>query len=229
MDTILYFACVLALAFALYTQIKVRSTYKRYSRESTVCGLAAHQVARMILDMNGLHDVRVECISGSLNDHYDSRNRVIRLSSSVYNSSSAAAVGIAAHEVGHALQYATSYAPIKARQALVRTQGFASSFTWIVIMIAFFVISFNATLGYYVLLLGIGLFSLIALFELVTLPCEFNASRRALACLREMGTYSEPELSVSKKVLSAAAMTYVAALVSTVVQIIRLLNIIDRR
>ena len=229
MDTVLYFACVIALLFALYTQIKVHSTFKRFSRVATRCAIPAHEVARRILDMNGLYDVRVECIGGNLTDHYDHRARTIRLSYAVYNSSSAAAVGIAAHEVGHALQYAKEYAPIKVRQALVHTQGFASSFTWIAIMIGFLVMSFDYVLGYYILLFGIGLFSLIALFELVTLPCEFNASRRALSALRAMGSYSEPEISVSRKVLSAAAMTYVAALISTVIQLIRLLNIVRRR
>jgi len=230
MDIALYLLCLLSIVLCVFAQIKVHSTFNKYSRVGSRAGLTAAEVARRLLDSNGLGYVRIERVHGSLTDHYDSRANVLRLSDAVYASTSAAAVGVAAHEVGHAMQYARKYTPIKIRSALVHAQSFASRFAWITIVLGLGVLSIvNYTIGTYVLLVGIGLFSVIALFELVTLPCEFNASANALEALRNTGMYSTDELSASRKVLTAAALTYVAALVSTVIQLLRLINIARRR
>ena len=230
MDIALYLLCLLSIVLCVFAQIKVHSTFNKYSRVGSRAGLTAAEVARRLLDSNGLGYVRIERVHGSLTDHYDSRANVLRLSDAVYANSSAAAVGVAAHEVGHAMQYARKYTPIKIRSALVHAQSFASRFAWITIVLGLGVLSIvNYTIGTYVLLVGIGLFSVIALFELVTLPCEFNASANALEALRNTGMYSTDELTASRKVLTAAALTYVAALVSTVIQLLRLINIARRR
>ena len=184
-----------------------------------------------ILSSKGLYDVRIERVQGNLTDHYDPRENVLRLSDSVYSSSSAAAVGVAAHEAGHAIQHAEGYLPIVVRSKLVPITNFASRISWIVILLGAVMSLFAAMsdIGYLVVMAGIALFSVTALFQLVTLPCEFNASKRALDCLKESGWYSDKELAASKKVLSAAAMTYVAALFVTVIQVLRLLAIYGRR
>lgn len=227
----LYPAFIISILVSFYAQIKVSTTFNKYSRVNTFRGKNAAEVAQMILSLNGLYDVRVERVSGNLTDHYDPRDNVLRLSDSVYSSSSAAAVGVAAHEAGHAIQHAKGYLPIVIRSKLVPVTNFASRISWLVILLGAVMMFFAAVsdIGYFVVMAGIGLFSLTALFQLVTLPCEFNASKRALECLRESGWYSDKELSASKKVLSAAAMTYVAALFVTVMQIFRLLAIYGRR
>ena len=224
----LYPLFILALAVSLFAQIKVQTTFNKYSRIATGRGHSAAEAARMILNANGLYNVRIERVRGNLTDHYDPRTNVLRLSDSVYSSNSAAAVGVAAHEAGHAVQHAVGYYPIKIRSALVPITSFASRISWLVILLGvlFSALSeIDGELGYYIILVGIGLFSTTALFQLVTLPCEFNASARAMKELRESGVYTEDELTASRKVLSAAAMTYVAALFVSVVQIIRLLAI----
>ena len=227
----LYPAFIISIMVSFYAQIKVSTTFNKYSRVNTFRGKNAAEVAQMILSSNGFYDVRVERVSGNLTDHYDPRDNVLRLSDSVYSSSSAAAVGVAAHEAGHAIQHAKGYLPIVIRSKLVPVTNFASRISWLVILLGAVMMFFAAVsdIGYLVVMAGIGLFSLTALFQLVTLPCEFNASKRALECLRESGWYSDKELSASKKVLSAAAMTYVAALFVTVMQIFRLLAIYGRR
>jgi len=227
----LYPAFIISILVSFYAQIKVSTTFNKYSRVNTFRGKNAAEVAQMILSSNGLYDVRVERVSGNLTDHYDPRDNVLRLSDSVYSSSSAAAVGVAAHEAGHAIQHAKGYLPIVIRSKLVPVTNFASRISWLVILLGAVMMFFAAVsdIGYLVVMAGIGLFSLTALFQLVTLPCEFNASKRALECLRESGWYSDKELSASKKVLSAAAMTYVAALFVTLMQIFRLLAIYGRR
>lgn len=227
----LYPAFIIAILVSLYAQIKVSTTFNKYSRVNTFRGKTAAETAQMILSSNGLYDVRIERVQGNLTDHYDPRSNVLRLSDSVYSSSSAAAVGVAAHEAGHAIQHAKGYLPIVVRSKLVPVTNFASRISWIVILLGALMSLFAgmSDIGYLVIMAGIGLFSVTAVFQLVTLPCEFNASRRALECLRESGWYSENELSASRKVLSAAAMTYVAALFVTVIQVLRLLTIYGRR
>lgn len=228
-EYILYFLCILAFFFALWAQIKVKTTYNKYSRISARAGLTAAEVARMLLDQNGLDNVRIERVRGHLTDHYDPRDRVLRLSKSVYDSTSAAAVGIAAHEVGHAVQHDEEYLPLVFRTKLVPVTNFASRFTWITIMIGTLFMVFDPLLGYYVLLFGVGLFAMTTLFQLVTLPCEFNASARALHSIRETKYYSDEELVGTKKVLSAAALTYVAALLVSLLQLLRLIVRVGNR
>ncbi len=227
----LYPAFIIAILISLYAQIKVSTTFNKYSRIATQRGKTAAEAAQMILSSRGLYDVRIERVSGNLTDHYDPRSNVLRLSDSVYSSNSAAAVGVAAHEAGHAIQHAEGYLPIVVRSKLVPVTNFASRISWVVILLGALMSFFAgmSDIGYLVVMVGIGLFSVTAVFQLVTLPCEFNASKRALECLDKSGWYSRDELVASRKVLSAAAMTYVAALFVTVIQVLRLLAIYGRR
>lgn len=217
-----------AMLFALYAQNKVNSTYKKYSQVGNRKGLTARQVARQILDENGLYDVQIEHISGNLTDHYDPKSNVIRLSDSVDNSTSVAAIGVAAHEVGHAIQHATNYTPVKVRSALVPVTNFGSSISMILIMIGLVFVGLSETsdFGFTIAIVGLLAYCLVAVFQIVTLPVEFNASSRALKTLNDRGILYSDEVPMAKKVLSAAAMTYVAALVSTLSTILRLLVII---
>ena len=228
---LLYLLFFAALIFSVVAQIKVSTTFKKYSRIGAGRGRTATEVARRILDAHGLFDVRIERVGGNLTDHYDPRTRVLRLSDSVYGSSSSAAVGVAAHEVGHAIQHAEKYAPLAFRSALVPAVNFASRFSWIAITGGCLIMAIARYyyLGQYLLLGGIIMFSATTLFHLVTLPCEINASRRALAELSYTGWYSEYELSGCKSVLTAAAMTYVAALAVSLIQLLRLITILNRR
>lgn len=218
------------MIFSIWAQIKVNGTFKKYSRLMTGGGRTAAEVAAMILARAGINNVRIERVGGSLTDHFDPRTNTLRLSDSVYDSQSAAAIGVAAHEVGHAIQHAEGYMPIRLRSALVPAVSFASRFTWLLVMAGLLMMSVNEYgIGYYVMLGGIGLFSVVTLFELVTLPCEFNASRRAMAALRDCGYYGEDELSASRKVLTAAALTYVAALATSIIQLLRLISRVSNR
>lgn len=211
---------IAAMIFALAAQISVKSTFNRYSKKLSSRGITGAQAARMILDRNDLTGVRIERISGSLTDHYDPRSNVIRLSDSVHDNSSVAAVGVAAHECGHAVQYAAGYGPVKLRAAIIPITQFSSRAAVPLIIIGLLI---NLTgLAY----LGVLFFALATFFQLVTLPVEFNASHRALATLEEYGTLSEDELSGARKVLRAAAMTYVAALAVSLVQLLRWIAVI---
>lgn len=227
----LYPAFVLAILFSFYAQIKVSKTFRRYADFHTQRGRMAADVAKNILTSNGIHNVSVERVPGNLTDHYDPRAKVLRLSDSVFSSSSASAIGVAAHEAGHAVQHAVGYLPIKIRTSLVPITNFASRMSWIVILLGALIsiFAYASNIGYYMVMGGIALFSVTALFQLVTLPCEFNASKRALVALRQSGNYTKEELAASKEVLTAAALTYVAALFVTVIQVLRLLTIYGRR
>lgn len=228
-DSILFWCAVVALVFSFFAQIKVSSTFSKYSRMNTGAARPASEVAAMILRASGVGGIRIERVSGNLTDHYDPKARVLRLSDTVYSSSSAAAVGVAAHEAGHAIQHAKGYIPIKIRMAMIPAVTFASRMTWIVIFAGIIVMSLvDTAIGYYVTLAGIGLFAVATLFELVTLPCEFNASRRAMNALADTGLYTQRELRASHKVLTAAALTYVAALAVSVLQLVRLLLRLSR-
>ena len=229
LENFLYIAMVVALVVAVWAQIKVSTTFRKYSKTATATQRTADEVARMILDNNGLHDVKIERVRGELSDHYDPRSNTLRLSDSVYGNRSAAAIGVAAHEAGHAIQHATGYAPVVLRSKMVPITSFASRFTWIVIMLGVLFLSFGSMLGYYTMLFGIGLFAVTTLFQLVTLPCEFDASRRALTEMDRTGLYSSGELVVSRKVLSAAALTYVASLLVSAIQLLRLILSVSRR
>ena len=184
------------------------------------------QAAEFVLRQNGVTGVRIEHISGNLSDHFDPRTNVIRLSDSVYNSTSVAAVGVAAHEAGHACQHAENYLPNRIRSAVLPIARVGSHLSWIFIIIG---LLFTAKVGYVLLYIGIILFSASVLFTLATLPVEFNASKRALACIRETGLMTGDEYNGAKRTLQAAAMTYVASALTAIMQLLRLLIIAQRR
>lgn len=212
--------CVPPLLLALYAQYKVNSTYKKYSRVTTRHAMTGADAARMVLRQNGVSELPIKPIAGNLTDHFDPRTNTISLSQGVHGSTSVAAVGVAAHEAGHAVQHATGYAPIKLRSKLVPIANIGSQAG---IWLAVLGIAFATELLAYI---GVGLYLFFVLFQLVTLPVEFNASRRAMEALEGSGKFSDEELRGSKKVLSAAALTYVAALASSVGMLLRLLAII---
>lgn len=218
-----YLIVLPAIIFALIAQAQVSSTFNRFSAVYSRRGKTAAQVAREILDENGLESVSIEHVSGNLTDHYDPRTNVVRLSDSTYQSTSVAAIGVAAHEVGHAIQHATGYAPIKIRNALVPITNFGSNLAMPLVL---FGLIFSMQ---WLITVGIFLYSFIVLFQLVTLPVEFNASSRALSTLNSYYILDEDEIKQSKKVLTAAAMTYVAAMLSALLSLIRLLVLSNRR
>ena len=202
---------------SLWAQAKVQSTFKKYSKVTTSHGITGYLAARRILDENGLLYVNIELVQGHLSDHYDPRANVIRLSRDVYYSSSPAAIGVAAHEAGHAIQYAKGYGPIKLRAGLVKITSIGSVAAIPLFFIGLIVASDPLMLA------GILLYSAIAFFQLVTLPVEFNASGRALKVLRSSQMLNSDELKASKEVLTAAALTYVAALLTSLLTLLRLL------
>ena len=206
-----------ALIISIWAQMKVSSTYERYNKVANSIGLTGAAAARRILDANGLHHVKIERTRGQLTDHYDPKANVIRLSESVHDTATVAAVGVAAHEAGHAVQYAKNYGPIKLRAAIVPMTQYSS---WLAIPLFF--IGLLMASGP-LMMLGIILYAAIAFFQLVTLPVEFNASSRALQTLNTSGILRGNELAGAKKVLSAAAMTYVAALLTSLLTLLRLL------
>ena len=224
----LYIVLVLpAVLFALFANFMVQSTFNRYAKEHIRYGLTGKEAARKVLDANGLFHVRIECISGNLTDHYDPRSDVIRLSEGVYHGSSPAAVGVAAHEAGHAIQHATGYFPIKVRSAIIPVTNLASRLAVPLILIGLLLTAFSEA---FVILAEIGIicFSTTALFQLVTLPTEFNASRRAIGAIEAETRLTREEVQGAKKVLTAAAMTYVAALAVSLMQLLRLILLVGR-
>ena len=226
---IFYLLFLATFVMTIVVQIKVSSTFNKYANYRPAGGRTGAQVARRILDAHGLFNVRIERVHGHLTDHYDPRSGVLRLSDSVYDNTSPSAVGVAAHEVGHAIQHAERYAPIEWRSKLVPVVNYASRFFWIAILLGILITYSSAVLGSYLLTVGILLFAATTLFHLVTLPCEFNASKRALAELELCGWYSDSELGMSKDVLRAAAMTYVAALAMSFIQLLRLIRMFGNR
>ena len=222
-DRYYWILIVPAMIFALWAQSRVSSTYGKYSRVMSARGMSAADVCRKILDENGLYHIRIERVAGNLTDHYDPRAGVIRLSDSVFNSASVASIGVAAHEAGHAVQYAEGYVPIKIRNTIIPISQFGSSLSMPVLLIG---LLFN----YGVLVqLGIILFSTVALFQLVTLPVEFDASAKALRTLDNFQILEPQETKMAGKVLTAAALTYVAALLSSLAQLLRLVLLYGRR
>lgn len=212
-----YFTLVIpAILLALFAQAKVQSAFAKYSQIRSLRGLTGREAAQRILLANGITDVRFEHVAGKLTDHYDPRENVIRLSDTVDDSTSVAAIGVAAHEAGHAVQYATGYAPIRLRAAIIPVTQLGSQLSVPLILLGVFMSSQNL-INY-----GILLFATVALFQLVTLPVEFNASARALRAIDASGLLTGEELSGTRKVLSAAAMTYVAALITSLAQLLRL-------
>ena len=211
-----------ALLFAAWAQAPVSGAYNRYSRVRVSRGMTGAMAARRILDDNGLTGVRVERVAGKLSDHYDPGERVVRLSAGVYDSDSVASLGVAAHECGHAVQHATHYAPLTFRNAIIPITNFGSKLSIPLIIVGLFL---SGTL----VDIGLLLFSLVAVFQLVTLPVEFNASSRALATLENGNFLDRRELEGARKVLRAAALTYVAALLVSVAQLMRLILLFGNR
>lgn len=207
------------LLLAMYAQAKVSSTYNRYKKVTSHSGYTGAQFARKMLNDNGLYDVTIAQISGRMSDHYDPRANQVRLSAEVYNGTSIASLGIAAHEVGHAVQHATNYFPLTVRNLVVPVTNFSSSIYMLFIFIGIIMNSFS------MIQFGIMLFAVIVIFQVITLPVEFNASRRAIATLGGDGVLDAEELSGAKRVLGAAAMTYVAAMVTAVLQLLQLLMV----
>lgn len=218
-----YILVIVGALICMAASANISRTYKKYSVVGTMRGMTSQEVAAQMLREAGITDVRIERISGNLTDHYDPRNKVLRLSDSVYGSTSVAAVGVAAHECGHAIQHKVGYIPIKIRNAIVPVVNLGSKLSWPVIVLGLILGSVN------MLNIGIILFAFTLAFQIVTLPVEFNASRRALRVLKERGILYDRELSGARKVLGAAAMTYVTSTVSTILQLLRLVLLFGRR
>ena len=222
-----------ALVFALIAQHRVNRAFEWGSGIRTSRGITGAQAARKILDDNGLFDVSIERVGGHLTDHYDPKENVIRLSDEVYSGANAAAIGVAAHEAGHAVQYAQDYFPIRVRAAIIPLTrigaGLAMPLFLIGLFISYFYFQATSPLSDLLMVSGIGLYSFSTLFQLITLPVEFNASRRALRILDDWGTLTKEEHRAAGQVLSAAAMTYVAALATSLLSLWRLIFIFRRR
>lgn len=212
-----------ALILAMWAQAKVNGTFKKYSQVYSARGITGAEVAQRLLNAYGIHNVVVEHVAGNLTDHFDPRTNVIRLSDTVYGSNSVAAIGVAAHETGHAIQHHFGYAPIKIRNVFVPITNIGSYLAFPLVILG---ILFSLDGVAYA---GIALFSLVVLFQLITLPVEFNASHRAIRVLDEQDILAGDELKGAKKVLSAAAMTYVAAAAVAIGNLLRLISIVNRR
>ncbi|MCQ2536061.1 MAG: zinc metallopeptidase [Lachnospiraceae bacterium] len=218
-----YILVVIGVIITMIASARVKGTFKKYSKTYNVMGYTAEQVAKMILDSAGITDVRIEKVRGNLTDHYAPTQKVLRLSDSVYGQKSVAAIGVAAHECGHAIQHQVGYAPINLRSVSVPLANIGSYLSWPVVVLGIVLEKVN------LIHLGILLFLFVVFFELITLPVEFNASHRAIKILEERNILSNEELPGAKKVLKSAAMTYVAALLSSLLQLLRLVLIANRR
>ena len=221
-----YILVIIGLIICLLAQAKMKSTFGKYSRVRNHSGMTGREAAERILRSAGIHDVQVEHVPGNLTDHYDPRSKVLRLSDATYNSSSVAALGVAAHECGHAIQHDTGYVPLQIRGALVPVENFGSAIAWPLIIIG---LLFSSRSSMVFLNLGILAFSLAVLFQIVTLPVEFNASSRAIHILGGSGILYEDEVNATKKVLFAAALTYVAGAVSAALQLLRIILLANNR
>lgn len=212
-----YVLIILAFLISALVSAKMNATFSKYSKVRSYCGMTGAQAEQRILSSAGIYDVRIEHVSGKLTDHYDPSNKVLRLSDAVYGNTSIAAIGVAAHECGHAVQHARNYVPLSVRSAIVPVANFGSQLSW-PLFLAGLIFSFRP-----LLMIGILLFCAALLFQIVTLPVEFNASARALRMLDETGIMGRQEIRGTKKVLRAAAMTYVAAVIGSLLQLLRLL------
>lgn len=215
-----YLLIILGVIFSMFASSKVKTTYAKYNRVRNHAGVTGKMAAEQILRQAGLYDVQVQHVSGELTDHYDPRNKVLRLSDATYGSTSVAALGVAAHECGHAIQHATNYMPLSIRGALVPVANFGAQISWPLILIGLFI---RGNMSAFLINAGIILFIFAVAFQIVTLPVEFNASSRALRILKASGLLYEEEVSQARKVLRAAALTYVAGAASAVLQLLRLL------
>lgn len=215
-----YILVIIGAVICLIASINVKSTFRRYSKVASSRGITSQQAAMAILQAAGINDVSIQRVSGNLTDYYSPMEKVLKLSDSVFGSSSVAAIGVAAHECGHAIQHSVGYGPLKLRSVAVPVAKFGSYLSWPVIII-------GLAFGYTGLArLGVFLFLFVVLFQLITLPVEFNASRRALAVLEGRGMLAGKELTGARKVLSAAALTYVAAVFSSILQLLRLVLLV---
>lgn len=225
LDYLLYLLFIAVAMYSVYAQLKVSSTFKKYSNMPNAKGYTGADVARLLLEQEGIHDVRVEPVRGSLTDHYDPSNKVLRLSETVYGSTSVAALGVAAHETGHAVQHNTGYAPLSLRTSIFPAVSLGSRLAMplIIVGILFYYFSYNMIIAQ----IGVIMFSLVVLFQIVTLPVEFNASSRALAMLKDNSFLTQEEMRPARKVLWAAAMTYVAAAATSIIQLLRLILMVS--
>lgn len=222
---VLVLPCVI---LSLWASSSVKNTFKRYSTQYSLHRITGADAAARVLRNNGVQNVRIERVSGNLTDHFDPKANVIRLSDGVYDSTSTAAIGVACHEAGHAVQYATNYAPIKLRAAIIPITNFGSKLAMPLILLGI-VLSFLGNFSYTLVYLGIACFGLSLVFQLVTLPVEFNASRRAIRAIDDAGILTQNELVGAKKTLKAAAMTYVAATAVSLAQLLRLIVLFGGR
>lgn len=211
------------IILSLYAQTKVTSTFNKYLGLNSAKGFTGAKTARRILDLNGLRDVTIECIEGTLSDHYDPTKKVVRLSIDVYNGTSVSAIGVAAHETGHAIQHATSYGPLKIRTAMFPIVSFSSRLAMPLALLGL-LLQIEPLLNF-----GIILFAAVVAFQLITLPVEFNASKRAVEILDDTGVLMGEEIPACKKVLSAAALTYLASALTAVMSLLRLILISRNR
>ena len=218
-----YILVLIGVVLRLLASAKVKSTFARYSNVRSYSGMTGRDAAEKILHRNGIYDVQIIHISGNLTDHYNPTNKTLALSDPVYHSTSVAAIGVAAHECGHAIQHNVGYIPIKIRSAIVPVVNLGSKLSWPIIILGVILGSFN------MLNIGILLFALTLVFQIVTLPVEFNASSRALKILDKSGMLYKDEVRGARKVLTAAAMTYITATVSTLLQLLRLILLFGRR
>ena len=219
---------LIGMVICMIASARVKTTFSKYSGVRSRTGMTGAEAARRLLDSQGIYGVQILPVSGNLTDHYDPRDKTLKLSQSVYGSTSVAAIGVAAHECGHAIQDEVGYGPLRFRTAFVPVANFGSSISMILIVAG---LIFGARNGSYSILVNIGIlcFSLAVLFQLITLPVEFNASRRALVLLRENGILYEDEAAQTRKVLSAAALTYVAGALSAILQLLRLIILFGGR
>ena len=217
-----YILVIIGIIITMWAQGKMKTTFAKYSRVRSMSGMTGQEVARRILMANGIFDVTVEPVAGQLTDHYDPRSKVVKLSEVIYNSTSVAAVGVAAHECGHAIQDNEEYLPLRLRSAIVPVANLGSTLSWPMILIGIFLWNAGSYIGYSLVSIGILCFSLAVLFQLVTLPVELDASRRALRQLNVTGILPSEEQQQTRAVLSAAALTYVAAAAASMLQLLRL-------
>ena len=221
-----YFLVIIGAVICMIASARVNSTFNKYSAYRSMSGMTGAQAAERILHAAGIYDVKIRRVSGSLTDHYNPANKTLNLSDSVCNETSVAAVGVAAHECGHAIQHARGYRPLRLRSAFVPIANFGSMLAWPVIIIGLIM---NSRSSMMIINIGIFLFSFAVIFQLITLPVEFDASRRAMVQLREQGILGDQELRYTRKVLSAAALTYVASAAAAILQLLRVIILFGGR
>ena len=221
-----YILVLIGAVICMIASARVKSTFQKYSRYRSATGMTGAQAAQRILNYAGIHDVTIQHVAGDLTDHYNPKQKTLNLSDSVFNSTSVAAIGVAAHECGHAIQHQQAYAPLNIRAAIVPVANIGSKLSWPLILLGLFI---SSDAGILLINLGIIAFSFAVIFQLVTLPVEYNASSRALRILGDIGILSDSELPYTKQVLSAAALTYVASAASAILQLLRLILLTNRR